>query len=83
MPPSVAHNAFGKYFQHGGDDDSGKGRVATVGEVWGSLVLASLTDVNAKVRFLFRLHDKNGDRRMNKIEVIAAPPSQPCVRASH
>eukprot|EP00614_Pseudopedinella_elastica_P031207 CAMPEP_0172636036 /NCGR_PEP_ID=MMETSP1068-20121228/202141_1 /TAXON_ID=35684 /ORGANISM="Pseudopedinella elastica, Strain CCMP716" /LENGTH=311 /DNA_ID=CAMNT_0013448393 /DNA_START=92 /DNA_END=1023 /DNA_ORIENTATION=+ len=76
----AAHKCFTKYFQRSDDDDdgddgggeSGAGRTAIVAEVFGALVLSCMADQTTKIRFLFDLHDRDRDRRLNRIELHIA-----------
>lgn len=60
---------FTKYFQRGDDDGEGEARVATVAEVWGAMILVCIADASQKIKFLFALHDRDKDHRMNRVEV--------------
>lgn len=68
LEPQAAHEFFTKYFQRSDESNDGA-RVALVAETWGALVLCSLTDANNKVKFLFDLHDRDKDHRLNRVEV--------------
>ena len=70
LAPPLALRIFRTYFQRGSSHDGP--RRATAAEVFGALALAAPAEANAKVRFIFGLHDRDGDRRLNRVELALA-----------
>ena len=84
LPASSAHRAFRSYFERRADVIGGGGkqkqsddgpRRATAAEVFGALALAAPVDAGRKVRFLFLLHDRDKDQRLNEVELRIAVAS--------
>ncbi len=84
LPASSAHRAFRSYFERRAGVIGGGGkqkqsddgpRRATAAEVFGALALAAPVDAGRKVRFLFLLHDRDKDQRLNEVELRIAVAS--------
>ena len=71
LAPPLALRIFRTYFQRSSSHDDGPRR-ATSAEVFGALALAAPAEANAKVRFIFRLHDHDCDQRLNRVELALA-----------